>query len=336
MKKLTFLLIVLLTVMGACQLQKVMVNIYIPSKLVFPPDMRSVLVTSRFVPATGPYEDVQWGAYETVDSLKWKLSESLVDTLAKRMAADNKYLVKVRHFPRMLRHNDANLPEPLPWEGLSTLSKKEYVQALLILEGFGLTKTPVVVSGSNGNYLAQYSIGVTMAVRVYEPDKMRLIDDSVYTFSTEFKGPGITEQEALKQLPDDHKAILTACSNAAEAYYMLIKPGEISEKRNYYCKGDSTMLKADQAIKEGKWGRAESKWKWLAYNSKDSVIQAKASYNMALVCERDGRTNQAIGFARRSQRLKPNNHTLEYINVLNKKILDYEDQINQKKIIRRW
>ena len=199
-----------------------------------------------------------------------------------------------------------------------------------------MTKTPVVVSGSNGNYLAQYSIWVTMAVRVYEPDKMRLIDDSVYTFSTEFKGPGITEQEAIKQLPDDNKAILTACSNAAEAYYMLIKPGEISEKRNYYCKGDSTMIKADQAIKEGKWGRAESKWKWLAYNSKDSVIQAKASYNMALVCERDGRTNQAICFARRSQRLKPNNHTLEYINVLNKKILDYEDQINQKKIIRRW
>jgi len=225
---------------------------------------------------------------------------------------------------------------PLPWEGLLNLSKKEYVQALLIIEGFGLKKTPVIVTDNNGNYLAQYSVGVTLALRVYEPDKMRIIDDSVYIFSSEFKGTGKTEQEALKQLPDDQKAMLTACSNAAEAYFTLINPGEVLAKRYYYNEGDSSMLQADQAVKKGKWGRAESKWKWLAYNSQDSVIQAKASYNMALVCERDGRINQAIGFARRSQRLKPDNHTLEYINVLNKKILDYEDQIKQKKLIRRW
>ncbi|TSA39250.1 MAG: hypothetical protein D4R64_00160 [Porphyromonadaceae bacterium] len=317
-------------------MQKVMVNVYTPSKLVFPPDVRSVLVTSRYVPATGPYEEVQWGAYESIDSLKWALSESLVDTLAKRMVTGNNYLVKVKHFPRMLRHNEASLPDPLPWEGLLNLSKKEYVQALLIIEGFGLKKTPVIVTDNNGNYLAQYSVGVTLALRVYEPDKMRIIDDSVYIFSSEFKGTGKTEQEALKQLPDDQKAMLTACSNAAEAYFTLINPGEVLAKRYYYNEGDSSMLQADQAVKKGKWGRAESKWKWLAYNSQDSVIQAKASYNMALVCERDGRINQAIGFARRSQRLKPDNHTLEYINVLNKKILDYEDQIKQKKLIRRW
>jgi len=336
MKKLTLLLLVVLTFLCSCQLQKVMVNVYTPSKLVFPPDVRSVLVTSRYVPATGPYEEVQWGAYESIDSLKWALSESLVDTLAKRMVTGNNYLVKVKHFPRMLRHNEASLPDPLPWEGLLNLSKKEYVQALLIIEGFGLKKTPVIVTDNNGNYLAQYSVGVTLALRVYEPDKMRIIDDSVYIFSSEFKGTGKTEQEALKQLPDDQKAMLTACSNAAEAYFTLINPGEVLAKRYYYNEGDSSMLQADQAVKKGKWGRAESKWKWLAYNSQDSVIQAKASYNMALVCERDGRINQAIGFARRSQRLKPDNHTLEYINVLNKKILDYEDQIKQKKLIRRW
>ncbi len=336
MRKSSLLFFVLLTFLASCQLQKVVVTVYTPSKLAFPPEVRSVLATSRFVPATGPYEDVQWGAYESVDSLKWSLSESIVDSLGKRMAVDNKYLIKIKHLPRMLRHNEANLPEPLPWAGLSELAKKEYVQTLLVIEGFGLSRTPLTYSESNGNIKAGYSIGVTLGIRIYEPDKMRMIDDSVYTFSTAFEGLGKTEPEAAAKLPEDLTALFTACSNAADSYFALINPGEFQAERYYYNGGDSSMIKADQALKEGKWGRAESKWKWLAYNAKDSTLQAKASYNMAVACERDGRINQSLGFARRSQRINPDKHTEEYIRILEKRISDYDEQVKQRLIIRRW
>jgi tetratricopeptide (TPR) repeat protein len=216
------------------------------------------------------------------------------------------------------------------------MAKKEYVQALLVIEGFGLSKTPVAVAQNNGDYLARFSVGVTLALRIYEPEKMRWIDDSLYTFSTEFKGSGKTEQEARQQLPNDGQASLKACANAADNYFAMINPGQQSAKRYYFNKGDSSMLKADTALRAGKWGRAESTWKWLAYNAPDSIIQAKASYNMALACERDGRLNQAMGFIRRSQRIYPDKNTLKYIGVLNKKTLEFENQINQKKIIRRW
>ena len=217
MRKLMLLVLVTLTLLFSCQLQKVAVNVYTPSKLAFPPEVRSVLVTSRFVPATGPYEDVQWGAYETVDSVKWKLAELMVDTLAKQMSAGNKFLVKARHFPRMLRHNEASMPDPVPWGGLSILSKKEYVQALLIIEGFGVSKTPVSITPNAGAFIAQFSVGITMAVRIYEPEKMRMIDDSVYTFTSVFKGEGKTGQEAAMHLPDDGKSLPEACSNAANS-----------------------------------------------------------------------------------------------------------------------
>ncbi|MFA6125700.1 MAG: DUF6340 family protein [Bacteroidales bacterium] len=336
MRKLVLFLFVLQAVISSCQLQKVTVNVYTPPKIVYPPDIRSVMVTSRFVPATGSYEDVQWGAYETVDSLKWKLSEAIIDTLAKRMIIKDQFMVKVRHFPRMLRHNEATLPDPLPWDGLLSLSKKEYVQSLLILEGFGLSKSPVTINQQAGEYEAEFSVTVSMAIRVYEPEKMRVLDDSVYTFTSEFKGKGKSEQEAMKQLPEEKKALFSACSQAAEGYYSLIKPGQIPEKRTYYINGDSTMQLGEKAFREGKWGRAEAKWKWLAYNSKDSLIQAKASYNMALICELDGRLNQAIGYARRSLRIHPDRNTIKYINVLDKRISDIENQIKEKKIIRRW
>jgi hypothetical protein len=336
MKKLMLIFLVVLTSLCGCQLQKVMINVYTPSKLAYPPYLKAIMVTSRYVPATGPYEDIMWGAYESVDSLKWALSESVVDTLGKRMATGNVYLVKAKHLLHILRHNEANFPDPVAWDGLLNLAKKEFVQAILIIEGFGLEKTPVIVSEDNGNYLAHYSMDVTLAIRVYEPDKRRMIDDSLYTFSTEFKGYGKTELEARKELPDERKASFTACSNAADGYFSLIKPGAILEKRFYFNKGDSLMVQADQAIRQGKWGRAEAKWKWLAYNNQDSIIQAKASFNMAMVCEREGLINQALGYAKRSQRLYPTKHTLAYIDMLNKKSEEYEDQVKQKKIIKRW
>lgn len=336
MRKIKILIPVILALLTACQLQKVVVGVYTPSRLIIPPEVRSFLVTSRFVPATGPYEDVQWGAYESVDSLKWLFSESIVDTLGKLMARDNKYLVKIRHFPRMLRHNEANLPEPLPWQGLTDLTKKEYVQALLILEGFDLTKTPVAFEEKGGSIEAAYSLNVTLALRIYEPEKMRMIDDSVYTFTTEFKGTGTTREDALKQLPADQEGAAIACTRAAEAYFSLINPGEISATRHYYSRGDSALLKAERAIQEGRWGRAESTWKWMAYNGADSALQAKASFNMALACERDGRLNQAIGFARRSQRLQPDKRTADYIDLLVGRNTGYEEQVKQKQLIKKW
>lgn len=336
MKKLGLLVLVMLTFLFSCQLQKVAVNLYTPARLVFPPEVKSVLITSRYVPAQGPYEDVQWGAYESVDSLKWSLSESIVDSLGKRMATDNKYLVKIKHYPRMLRHNEANLPEPLPWPGLSDLAKKEYVQSLVIIEGFGIDRTPVKTISSGNDFKATFSVGITLAIRAYEPEKMRIIDDSVYTFFSEFEGRGPSEQEAARQLPDDWNCMVKACDNAAESYFNLINPGMVKTDRHYYTKGDSALIEADLAVRQGKWGRAESKWKWLAYNAEDSMVQAKASFNMALACERDGRLNQAIGFARRSERIHPDKRTREYIEVLNEKMKEYEELLKQQKILRRW
>jgi hypothetical protein len=336
MRKLSILLLLPVVMLASCQLSRITLPVYTPPRLVFPPDLRSFVVTSRYVPATGLYEDVQWGAYESVDSLKWLLAESVVDTLGKRMITDNNYLVKIRHKPRMLRHNDATAPDPLPWDGVLALAKKEFVQGVLVLEGFDLQKSPVQVTGGEGNYSSVLDITITLAVRAYEPDKMRLPDDSVYTFVSSFTGSGSTKEEALLNLPDERKAMFSACSAAADSYYRQICPGTQQEKRNYFSKGDTSLIKVHGYIRDGKWGKAESRWKWLAYNSPDTLVLAKASYNMALMCERDGRLNQAMGFARRSQNLHPDRRTAAYIGILEGRIREFETRVEKGEILKRW
>lgn len=336
MKKLTFLLPLLLLTLGSCQLKKVMVMVNTPASLYLPPELHAFLVTSRYVPATGPYEDVQWGAYESVDSLKWQMAESIVDTIGKRMIRDNIYLVKTRHKPRMLRHNDSYLPDPLPWDGLLALAKKEFVQALLVLEGFDIQKSPVVVDGTGGVFNANFDVTVTLACRIYEPEKMRMLDDSVYIIKKNFRAEGKTGEEATSHLPGDTLALTEACATAADAYSAMIMPGGNLVKRYYYCKGDTSLVKVNRYVGEGKWGKAEANWKWLAYNSPDTTVQAKASFNMALMCERDGRLNQAAGFARRSERLHPARPARGYIKIIDGRIREIDDRISQGQIRKRW
>ncbi|MFH0761745.1 MAG: DUF6340 family protein [Bacteroidota bacterium] len=317
-------------------MQKIAVDLYTSPRVEYPPELRTIMMTSRYVPATGPYEDIQWGAYESVDSAKWALSESFIDSLAKDLIKGNHFLVKVRHNPRMLKNNTASLPESQPWDGMAALAKKEYVQGIFVLEGFDLTQKDEVVSSPDGGFVASRKADITLAIRVYEPDKRRFAEDSVYVFTRTFLAKGNTGQEALKALPDPQITAALAIDYASGEYARLVIPGSSPADRLYYKKGDSLMLVADTALQKGNWGRAESKWTRLAYESKDTLVQALASYNMALACERNGRLNQAIGYAKRSERLKSDKKTREYINLLEAKMAAYLKQVNDKIIIRNW
>jgi len=327
---------IFIAVVTSCQLQRVTVDLYSPPKLEYPPELRSLMVTSRYVPATGIYEDVQWGSYESVDSVKWALAESLVDSLAARIVEGNHFLVKIRHYPRMLRNNTDSLPEALPWEGMVSLAKKEFVRGILVLEGFDIRYKEETVSIPDKGFIATLRVEVILAIRVYEPEKRRLVDEKIYTFSKSFKSTGKSPSEARSDLPDTHTSAVFACSQAAADYAELIRPDVITGDRVYYSKGDSLMRVADSAVQAGKWGRAEAKWNYEAYNAKDSLTRAKASFNMALACEMDGRLNQAVGFARRSEMIRPDKKTREYITLLEAKLAEYRKRVENGEIIRNW
>jgi hypothetical protein len=199
-----------------------------------------------------------------------------------------------------------------------------------------VTNSDTTIAKNENLYSAGYTMQVTLAIRVYEADKRRLLDDSVYIFRNEYRAAGLTDDAARSGLPPFSEAGKDICRLAARKYAEMLIPGQKTETRHFYAKGDSLMEVAGRAVMTGEWGRAESKWKWMAYNSKDSVIQAKASFNMALACERDGRLNQAIGFARRSQRLRPDNRTLQYIGILEQRIRTNDDDFRSGIIIKRW
>lgn len=328
--------VLLLFAASSCQLKKITLDVYDPPQLELPPQLKLLMVTSRYVPATGPYDEVQWGAFESVDSVKWNHAESMVDSVVSLLTKENRYLVKRIQYPRMFRHNGPDLPEALPWEGMKNETDRQRVEAALVLEGYDLELKEPEVREDAGQYLARREVNLTMAWRMYQPARRRMLEEKVYHWSSLFTARGENLNAAIDALPDEDEMIKQTSLEAAADYVGRFTPGSVAETRFYYPNGDSLMKLAALAVEEDRWGSAETRWYYLSFNSQDSVVKARACYNMALACERDGRTNQALAYARRSHRINPDKRTLEYINILNRKALDYEERIRRGEIIRRW
>jgi len=319
-----------------CQVQKVAVDLYSPPPLELPVQLRSFLVTSRYVPAWGKYDEIQHGYYQKVDTLKWKLSRSVADTLYQLLKDDELYQVKYQKEPRMLRHNGSDLPEKLPWKGMQNVLNKVRTSGAIVLEGFDITMDAVQTDTAGDKFVARIPVQVTTAWRIYEPYRQRMPDETVYHWKVVLSSEGATKQQAVQALPDSVSALFQACGDAAHRYYQTFRPQSESAWRFYYKKGDPDLEKASREIAGNNWKKAESIWMKLAYHAKDVVVQAKASFNMALACERDGRINQALAFARRSYRLKSESRTMRYINQLNIKVMDHDDLIRKGEIIKKW
>ncbi len=326
--------------LNSCHMQKIMVEVYTPPKIEFPPDVRGILVTSRFVPAKGEYEAVQWGYYEEVDSALWNLSRYYAQSFSTALDTTERYTSKTYFDLRMLGHNRADMPEPLPWIGLMKIADKYKAPSLAILQGFSVEEGDVelIEDKENSEYplQAKQSVRINAAWRISQPERRRMLDENIYSFSKEFQGRGNTREEAITALPGKEEMYHQACDWAAAKYAKIITPGFELVQRDYYKDGDPKLVEAHEAILEGKWPRAESKWNYLVYNAEDNEIKAKASYNMALLCEKDGRLNQALGFARKANNYMPHRRHLKLINELNSKMFLDEERRERKEVIRNW
>lgn len=86
-----------------------------------------------------------------------------------------------------------------------------------------------------------------------------------------------------------------------------IIPNWVSVERLYYKSNNQNMLLAEKYALANDWLKAAEIWNRLS-NNKNQKIAAKASYNMALACEIEGKHNVAINWLIRSHKcLKQNN-----------------------------
>jgi hypothetical protein len=320
-----------------CNTQSYLVDVYTPSKLELPPDLRAISVFNRFVPATGDYDRVIWGAYDSLDSTMLKVADSCTSAFSTMLGSSKKFNAKMPTGERMFRHNGPDLPEPLPsWEGLIKIAERQFTDGLIMLEAFDMTDQGIEISENNGIYTAVAKYEVITGWRIYQASRRRYLDESVYHTNYSVSASGASEQAARDSLPSQENRMIAAAKFAGEEYAKFITPKLISVKRKIYVKGNKVIEDAAAFVEEGSWGRAEDKWNYHAYNGESDELKAMCSYNMAILSEKEGYINRALGYARRAQRLMPSNLHLELINELTIRAFDIEEKYKSGEIVKNW
>ena len=125
-------------------------------------------------------------------------------------------------------------------------------------------------------------------------------------------------------LTDNMKIKMVVNNSATQVgqfFCTKIIPTWIPADRMYYTSNNANMLQAEKFALNGDWLKAAEIWNKQT-KSKNMLIVAEASYNMALACEMAGKTDVAIDWLIRScSILKKNSYDHKmncqrYINIL--------------------
>lgn len=113
--------------------------------------------------------------------------------------------------------------------------------------------------------------------------------------------PGLTDNMKIKVVVNNSSTYL------GKSFCSKIIPTWIPVDRVYYASNNSNMLQAEKFALNGDWLKAAEIWNTQT-KSKKSMIAAKASFNMALACEMQGKFDTAIEWLVNSSSLMEKNN----------------------------
>lgn len=228
-------------------------------------------------------------------------TKSLVDFLIKE-----NYFKKVRNFGDSIDYLKSNNLEGDIYEKLK-------VDALIFLDSIDYKIG--VVSGSES------SVIVIRADLVWSVSLKR--DSLSYKYSQVdtliFNGADPLYQKSFKNKL--YNVINSSAEYLGKAFGAKLIPTWIKVERMFYRSNNPEMIKAEEFANVNQWIKAAEIWNKMTRN-KNTVMAAKASYNMALACEMEGDLDAAIDWLVRSYTLlKENNkehqeNCQRYINLL--------------------
>ncbi|MCH8331512.1 MAG: hypothetical protein IH946_09065 [Bacteroidetes bacterium] len=222
---------------------------------------------------------------------------------------------------------DVGFPYKLSWKVVELLCEKYDAQMLASLEIFETDndhisryREVVTAYGTTNQYTVTWTQYISLGWRLYDPYTKSMSDEYKSDHSSLYQGKGLSEQSALANLPDPHTIIANSSYLAGKAYGQHISPSWISAERSYYgsVNGYPQMKVARNHAINDQWSRAAEIWSVTAY-SQDLKTASKASFNMALACEVEGRLDLALEWIERAKK-NGNNKAWDYEMILTDRI----------------
>lgn len=227
---------------------------------------------------------------------------------------------------------------------VKSICNQYQLDALVVLEFFDSNSRVNVVEGKRREkvkdqmvdvifYTAQAQLNVNTRWTVYDDSTGAIIDAHESEDYLSFTNEGPTPDAARNGLPLKRYAINRTGQFAGNNYGARIAPYWITVTREYYKKGSDKMKQAARYSKDGIWARAIELWKEETSNA-DPVIAARANYNMAIACEREGNVELALTYAKKSRDQYANAKAAYYVRVLEQRLNDQHRLDHQLQIAK--
>lgn len=227
-------------------------------------------------------------------------------------------------------------PKPLSWDEVTRICAENNADALALLEAFDSdSDIDVEMEKSeskdkagnvivNIEHLADMKMKVTSGWRIYDPKTKVIIDEHKASDYQSFNAMGKTEEEAISHLTPKRDAVNRTGYYAGKQYGYRIAPMWIRVSRSFYAKGSDGMKTAARKAHTNNWDGAAEIWKGLAERSNVEKLKGRASYNMALASEINGKMDIALMWARKSYEDYGNKRARSYVRTLEQRKADEE------------
>jgi hypothetical protein len=327
----SFLSIILSIILISCsQFNYISLPVLRPAEITLPDHIQKIAVVNRSLPddknkAWNIIEGIITGEGIKADKIG---SQICIEGFRQTLMQSPRFQLVNSPINELHALGTGQMPPPLSWLQVESICQQSGADALVLLEVFdsdAFITTEAFeqqVKGPEGTmqkvtmYRAIMRIVVKTAWRIYDPKTRRTWDEIRDNDFMMFTAEGNTPEVAISALIARREAINRTGRYAGSLYANRISPMWTNVSRRYYKKGNEALETAARKARTNDWKGAADIWKKEA-NNPDNKIAGRAKYNMAVFCEKEGRLDLAIEWARKSYVENKNNKAKQYVNILN-------------------
>jgi hypothetical protein len=315
-----FLLFLVVLASGCAPMREINIRVLKPAEVTLPAHVQRLAFMNRSVlPMLFARDTSGWSReeYFIVDTLmrRW-----IFQGLRNALTESPLYDLDTIQVIVSRRLDTSNLLNPISPLEREQIREDHSADALISLEYYNIHDSLHVKKiNQNWSYEAYMAFNVLTIWRIYDLVQDTLIDEYALRDTTRYYAYDYTSELAIQRLPRALNAIREAGYQTGRSYGYRISPGWIEEPRFYYNRGGGGLHKAGKKAVKEDWESASGIWKSLVYESDKKRVAAKASFNMALVCEMEDLLIPALDWAIKSYSIQQKPLTREYIEVLQKR-----------------
>jgi len=303
-----------------CQpLTSIQIETLVPSQIDFPGNY-NLIVFANLDNDINNDGEIDTILYNMITS---EMKLGFLDAIKMSAGVDSSVFLYVKGFPDK---NRIYASDTISWEYLDRLATNNNADIFILLDSIKLSMESDIYTNFYNEpteYYKYRELAVLINWSVFDLFERKRLDSYAYKDTLYWEAYGYSKSEVESNLISLEKSIRETAYFAAYDYGKRILPGWKTERRYYFNTGNLDFQMAADCVYNNNWDDAAAIWgKYVDHLDKE--IASRACFNLAVANEIKGKFIVAIGWAERSNQIKPKTRTQYYIEILKERQQELE------------